>query len=173
MLMNRIETAVINSAARRGLQRFYEVPLLARLGDRVAGGRVLEVGCGSGEGTRLILDKFGAAHVDALDLDPAMVEKARRRLARCGSDRVRLPWAAPPTCARRWAHKTPATTRCSSSGSSITSRTGGAARPRTPRWWGAAGGSSSAGATPPRWPPPPPRRWFANPAAAGAPPRPV
>ena len=132
MLMNRIETAVINSAARRGLQRFYEVPLLARLGDRVAGGRVLEVGCGSGEGTRLILDKFGAAHVDALDLDPAMVEKARRRLARYGSDRVRLPWAAPPTCARRWAHKTPATTRCSSSGSSITSRTGGPPWPRSP-----------------------------------------
>jgi ubiquinone/menaquinone biosynthesis C-methylase UbiE len=90
MLMNRIETAVINSPVRRGLQRFYEVPLLARLGGRVAGGLALEVGCGSGEGTRLILDKFGAARVDALDLDPAMVKKARRRLARYGSSRVRL-----------------------------------------------------------------------------------
>jgi len=81
---------VVNSPARRGLQRFYEVPLLARLGGRVAGGRALEVGCGSGEGTRLILDKFGAARVDALDLDPAMVKRARRRLARYGPDRVRL-----------------------------------------------------------------------------------
>ena len=34
MFMNRIETAVINSAARRGLQRYYEAPLLARLGGR-------------------------------------------------------------------------------------------------------------------------------------------
>jgi len=85
MLMNRIETAVINSAPRRGLQHFYEVPLLARLGGRIAGGRALEAGCGSGQGTRLILDKFGAARVDAFDLDPAMVDKARRRLARYGS----------------------------------------------------------------------------------------
>lgn len=50
MLMNRIETAVINSPLRRGLQRFYEAPLLARLGGRVAGGRALGAGCGSGEG---------------------------------------------------------------------------------------------------------------------------
>jgi ubiquinone/menaquinone biosynthesis C-methylase UbiE len=90
MLMNRIETAVMNSPLRRGLQRFYEAPLLARLGGRVAGGRALEVGCGSGEGTRLILDKFGAARLDALDLDPAMVERARRRLAGYGTGRVRL-----------------------------------------------------------------------------------
>ncbi len=85
MLMNRIETAVINSALRRGLQHFYEAPLLARLGGRIAGGRALQAGCGSGQGTRLILDKFGAARVDAFDLDPAMVDKARRRLARYGS----------------------------------------------------------------------------------------
>lgn len=36
----------------------------------MVGGRVLEVGYGPGAGTRLILDKFDAATVDALDLDP-------------------------------------------------------------------------------------------------------
>lgn len=46
-----------------------------------AGSRAVEVDCGSGYGTRLILDRFGAAHVDALDLDPGMVAKARHRLA--------------------------------------------------------------------------------------------
>ena len=89
MLMNRVETALINSAPRRALQRFYEAPLLTRLGGRVAGGRVLEIGCGSGYGTRLILDRFGAAAVDAVDLDPRAVTAAQRRLAVYG-DRARV-----------------------------------------------------------------------------------
>jgi SAM-dependent methyltransferase len=78
--MNRAETLLVNSPPRRWLQRFYETPVLARLGGRVPGGRVAEIGCGSGYGTRLILDKFGAATVDAVDLDPAQIERARRGL---------------------------------------------------------------------------------------------
>ena len=89
MLMNRVETALINSGPRRALQRFYEAPLLARLGGRTPGGRVLEIGCGSGYGTRLILDRFGAATVEAVDLDPRAVAAAQRRLAAYG-DRVRV-----------------------------------------------------------------------------------
>ena len=85
--MNRVETTVVNSPPRRWLQR-YEARVLTRLGGRVEGGRVLE-GCGSGFGTRLILDRFGAARVDALDLDPTMVARARRRLTGHG-DRVRV-----------------------------------------------------------------------------------
>lgn len=30
----------------------------------------MEIGCGSGHGTKLILDYLGAGHVDAVDLDP-------------------------------------------------------------------------------------------------------
>lgn len=89
MLMNRVETALINSPPRRALQRFYEAPLLARLGGRVPGAQVLEIGCGNGYGTRLILDRFGAAAVDAVDLDPGAVAAAQRRLAAYG-DRVRV-----------------------------------------------------------------------------------
>jgi ubiquinone/menaquinone biosynthesis C-methylase UbiE len=90
MLMNRVETALVNSPPRRALQRFYELPTLLRLGGRLPpGARVLEVGCGAGYGTELILRRFAAARVDALDLDPAMVARARRRLAGHG-DRVRL-----------------------------------------------------------------------------------
>lgn len=89
MLMNRAETLLVNSPPRRWLQRLYEVRLLAQLGGRTPGVRAAEIGCGSGYGTKLILDAFGAARVDAVDLDPAMVERARRRLARYG-DRVRL-----------------------------------------------------------------------------------
>lgn len=90
MLMNRVETALVNSPPRRALQRFYETPMLLRLGGLLPPeARVLEVGCGAGYGTELILRRFAAARVDALDLDPAMVTRARRRLAGYG-DRVRL-----------------------------------------------------------------------------------
>ncbi|WP_082147515.1 class I SAM-dependent methyltransferase [Mycobacterium nebraskense] len=88
--MNRAETTVVNSPPRRWLQRGYEVPVLLRFGGRlIPGTRALEIGCGSGYGSQLILERFGAAHVDAVDLDPAMIRRAGRRLARYG-DRVRL-----------------------------------------------------------------------------------
>jgi SAM-dependent methyltransferase len=89
MLMNRIETAVVNNPARRAVQRFYETRLLTGLGGRTPGARAVEIGCGAGYGTKLILDQYGAAHVDAVDLDPKMIARARRRLVRYG-DRVRL-----------------------------------------------------------------------------------
>jgi ubiquinone/menaquinone biosynthesis C-methylase UbiE len=78
MLMNRIETALVTSRPRRWLQRRYEVPVLLRFGGRlIPGTQALEVGCGSGYGSQLILERFGAASVDAVDLDPAMIHRAR------------------------------------------------------------------------------------------------
>lgn len=90
MLMNKVETAVVDSAPRRWLQRFYETRVLLRLGGGVSpGARALEIGCGSGYGSQLVLERFGAASVDAVDLDPAMIRRAGERLARYGG-RVRL-----------------------------------------------------------------------------------
>lgn len=67
-----------------------KVPVLARFGGRlIPGSRALEIGCGSGYGSQLILERFGAACVDAVDLDPAMIRRAGRRLARYG-EQVRL-----------------------------------------------------------------------------------
>ncbi|MBN7297568.1 class I SAM-dependent methyltransferase [Mycobacteroides abscessus] len=88
--MNRAETALINSLPRRWLQRFYEVPVLLRLGGRLLpGSRALEIGCGSGYGSQLVLQRFGATRIDAIDLDPAMIHRAGARLAHYG-DRVTL-----------------------------------------------------------------------------------
>lgn len=89
MLMNRAERLLVNSAARRALQRWYETPVLLRLGGPARRLRVLELGCGSGYGTHLIVTRFGAEHVDAVDLDPGLLDRASRRLARHG-ERVRL-----------------------------------------------------------------------------------
>jgi ubiquinone/menaquinone biosynthesis C-methylase UbiE len=83
--MNAAETALMNNPVRTAVQRHYEARLLRLLGGLVADGRVLEVGCGRGVGMEIILDRFGAAHVDGFDLDPAMVEMARRRLAPRGA----------------------------------------------------------------------------------------
>jgi ubiquinone/menaquinone biosynthesis C-methylase UbiE len=39
------------------------------------------VGCGGGVGVRIILERFGAAEVQAIDLDPKMIDRARQRLS--------------------------------------------------------------------------------------------
>ncbi len=72
----------MNNPVRAALQRHFEARRLLRMGGAMAGGRALEVGCGCGVGTELILQLFGADAVDAFDLDPRMVEQARERLSR-------------------------------------------------------------------------------------------
>lgn len=89
MLLNRAEYALMNNPLRAAVQRRFEAPRLLRMGGAMQGGRALEIGCGRGVGTELILDVFGADSVDAFDLDARMVEQARARLAHYGS-RVRL-----------------------------------------------------------------------------------
>jgi ubiquinone/menaquinone biosynthesis C-methylase UbiE len=78
--MNAFGRAVTNNFARAFALRHYVVPEMLRLGGALDGCRVLEVGSGWGVSTELILDEMGAAEVDALDLDPLMVDKARQRL---------------------------------------------------------------------------------------------
>ncbi len=89
MLLNRFETLLMNNGVRSLVQRRFEARRLERMGGRVRHGRVLEVGCGRGVGTEIILDRFEAERVDAFDLDPRMVALAQKRLAGRG-DRIRL-----------------------------------------------------------------------------------
>jgi SAM-dependent methyltransferase len=89
MLLNAIEKALMNNPARAAIQGRVEVPRLLSLGGPMRKGRALEIGCGRGVGSGLILDRFGAERLDAFDLDPDMVALARERLA-CRGDRVRL-----------------------------------------------------------------------------------
>ena len=85
MLLNRFEYALMNNPVRAAVQRRFEARKLLRMGGPVSGGRALEVGCGRGVGTELILSVFGAESVDAFDLDPRMVRQARARLSAYGS----------------------------------------------------------------------------------------
>ncbi len=90
MRLNRIEKALMNNPIRVMVQRWYEAPLLQRLGGRVDGLRVLEIGCGRGVGTQILFEQFGAWEVHAFDLDPDMIRLAHRQLARYPADRLRL-----------------------------------------------------------------------------------
>lgn len=90
MQLNWLEKAMMNNPVRAAVQRHYEARVLERLGGTVNGARVLEVGCGRGVGTEIILERFGAREVEAFDLDADMVEQARRRLARWPAERVRV-----------------------------------------------------------------------------------
>ncbi len=85
MLLNRVEYALMNNPIRAAIQRHFEARRLLRMGGAMGGGRALEVGCGRGVGTELILEVFGAGSVDAFDLDPRMVAQARARLSAYGS----------------------------------------------------------------------------------------
>lgn len=89
MLLNALETRLMNNPVRASLQRHVEAPVLRSLAGVRPVGRALEIGCGRGVGTEIILDVFGAERVDAFDLDPRMLARARARLAPRG-DRVRL-----------------------------------------------------------------------------------
>jgi len=86
--MNRLGRAVLNSPARAAAQRRFVVPSLRRIGGGLEGCRVLEIGCGCGAGTALVLDLLGARTVEAVDVDPLMVALASRRLAGRATVRV-------------------------------------------------------------------------------------
>ncbi len=81
MLLNRIESALVNNAIRAAIQRYAVAPRLVRMGGVMGGGRALEIGCGRGIGTEIIFGVFGADTVEAFDLDPRMIVEARTRLA--------------------------------------------------------------------------------------------
>ena len=80
MKLNLAERLLVNNPARALVQRFYEGPLLRKLGGRLEGARVLDAGCGRGVGVQVILEQFGAGQVYGIDFDPKQLRRAQRRL---------------------------------------------------------------------------------------------
>jgi ubiquinone/menaquinone biosynthesis C-methylase UbiE len=79
--LNAIERAAMNNPIRATHQHHREAAWFRRLaGGDLTGQHVLEVGCGRGVGSQVILDRLHAEHVTAFDLDDTMVELARKRL---------------------------------------------------------------------------------------------
>lgn len=81
MMLNRVERWAMNNPARAAHQHSREAAWFRQLsGGGLQGQHVLEVGCGRGVGVEVLLDRLGARQVTAFDLDPAQVDRARRRL---------------------------------------------------------------------------------------------
>jgi ubiquinone/menaquinone biosynthesis C-methylase UbiE len=78
MLMNSIEYWAMNNPLRGFVQRHYEAPRLKRLSTGMAD-NVLEIGCGQGAGARIIYDLFSPQRYVGIDLDPRMIQRARRK----------------------------------------------------------------------------------------------
>jgi len=90
MKMNGLEKFVMNSPIRSFILRRYEAPLLQCVGGSLEGLEVLEVGCGRGVSTQLILEQFRARRVTAIDLDPDQIGRAKRRLSAYPPDRCQV-----------------------------------------------------------------------------------
>lgn len=82
MLLNRFEDWLLAHPLRDQVQLRVDARRLRRLGGAVEGGHVLEIGCGRGAGIEAAFRVFGAATVDAGDVDPRMVARAERRSER-------------------------------------------------------------------------------------------
>ena len=84
MKLNNLEFALMNNPIRAWSQHALETPRLIGPHGSLARQHVLEVGCGRGVGTEILLS-LGAAHVTGFDLDPKMIALAQKRVAKCGN----------------------------------------------------------------------------------------
>lgn len=89
MKLNWVEKMHVNGPLRPISQR-KEARYMRELGGGVEGGRVLEIGCGSGRGVEIILNTFGPEYVEAFDFDPRQVDLAAERLSKEFRGRVKL-----------------------------------------------------------------------------------
>ncbi len=67
--MNKVERIWVHNRARWLLQKWWELPLLMKLGLEIKGKTVLEVGCGNGRAARAMKTTYGAKEVVGIDID--------------------------------------------------------------------------------------------------------
>jgi ubiquinone/menaquinone biosynthesis C-methylase UbiE len=78
MKVNWPERVWVNSPLRRLVQGM-ETRYFRRIRPMPRGSSCLEIGCGGGYGARLVCENFDPERVDAIDIDPAMIELAFRK----------------------------------------------------------------------------------------------
>jgi ubiquinone/menaquinone biosynthesis C-methylase UbiE len=81
MKLNLAERLMTNSPVRALSQRWFEAPAMKKFASSDTYPRCLEIGCGRGAGSKLIVKYFNAGHVTAIDIDPMQVERAQKALS--------------------------------------------------------------------------------------------
>lgn len=78
MILTKAEYLLMNNPLRAYIQEKYELPILQSMATKNSYSSALEIGCGNGNGTRLIEKYFNPQKIVAIDLDEKMIEKARK-----------------------------------------------------------------------------------------------
>ena len=78
MKLNLGERLMVNSPARLALQRWV-LKNMRQMASLEPGGAVLEIGCGRGEGARMVTQAFRPGQIFLMDLDRKMAAMARQR----------------------------------------------------------------------------------------------
>jgi ubiquinone/menaquinone biosynthesis C-methylase UbiE len=77
MKLNYLEFLLVNNPIRAYVQEKYELPILMNMVVTNTFDSVLEIGCGNGNGTKLIRKYFNPLHITAIDLDEKMIQIAQ------------------------------------------------------------------------------------------------
>jgi ubiquinone/menaquinone biosynthesis C-methylase UbiE len=80
MKLSRFEFWAMNIFLRKLLQKF-EIVKMRQISQIPAGQKILEIGCGSGSGAKLISQKFRSHKIHAIDFDEKMIAIARRKIS--------------------------------------------------------------------------------------------
>jgi len=78
MKLNPFEFLIVNNPIRRFIQSQIEVKGFLGVPNYVKNGKVLEIGCGSGYGVKLINKYFHPKEIYGIDMDEKMIKLAKK-----------------------------------------------------------------------------------------------
>lgn len=78
MKMNLLEFIIVNNPLRRLIQGQVEIKGFLDVPNYVRNGKVVEIGCGSGYGSKLISHYFKPREIYGIDIDEKMIELAKK-----------------------------------------------------------------------------------------------
>jgi ubiquinone/menaquinone biosynthesis C-methylase UbiE len=79
MKLNNLEFLLMNNPFRAYIQEKYELPVFMKHIAAEKFNSILEIGCGNGNGTKLIRKYYNPMHITAIDLDEKMIKIAQKK----------------------------------------------------------------------------------------------